>query len=241
MTREEAIEVYLGLLNQKIKEAFEFFAPELAENDDERIRKFLIDMVKRETGFAGFPSQGQVLAYLEKQKERKPVQTADEKEYIRIIKSLIADLIRDKKPEDVAYYQKIYDWLDGISSEQKPVPISRGRENGTLAEVCYGPKVDPYPVGFQFDEIGRLIFRCFRKVLASFGIYAEDEILPEFKEETLCYYSQQCAEAILKSIRPSWKPSEEQMEALKAVIDSPTQYQCIVTELKTLYDELKKL
>ena len=45
----------------------------------------------------------------------------------------------------------------------------------------------------------------------------------------------------LKSLRPSWKPSEAQMEALKAVIDSPTQYQCIVNELKTLYDELKKL
>lgn len=38
-----------------------------------------------------------------------------------------------------------------------------------------------------------------------------------------------------------WKPSEEQMEALKAVIDSPTEYRCIVNELKPLYDELKKL
>ena len=43
MTREEAIEVYHGLLNQKIKEAFEVFAPELKESEDERIRKWLIE------------------------------------------------------------------------------------------------------------------------------------------------------------------------------------------------------
>lgn len=43
------------------------------ESEDERIRKHLVDMVKRETGFTGFPSQGQVLAYLEKQKEQPEV------------------------------------------------------------------------------------------------------------------------------------------------------------------------
>ena len=47
MTREEAIEVYHGLLNQKIKEAFEVFAPELRESEDERIRKFLLRLAKR--------------------------------------------------------------------------------------------------------------------------------------------------------------------------------------------------
>lgn len=52
--------------------------------------------------------------------DEKPAQTDDEKEYIRTIKSIIADFIRDKKPE-VAYYQRIYDWLDGRHIEQKPV------------------------------------------------------------------------------------------------------------------------
>lgn len=46
MTREEAIEVYNGLINTKIKEAFEFFAPELRESEDERIKREL-------TGFIG--------------------------------------------------------------------------------------------------------------------------------------------------------------------------------------------
>lgn len=41
MTREEAIEVYNGLINTKIKEAFEFFAPELRESEDEKMMRVI--------------------------------------------------------------------------------------------------------------------------------------------------------------------------------------------------------
>ena len=43
MTKEEAIEVYHGLPNQKIKEAFEVFAPELKESEDEIHRKWILE------------------------------------------------------------------------------------------------------------------------------------------------------------------------------------------------------
>lgn len=36
------------------------------------------------------------------------------REYIRALKSLVADFIRDKQPEDVSYYQEVYDWLDSL-------------------------------------------------------------------------------------------------------------------------------
>lgn len=83
MTREEAVEVYHGLINEKIKEAFEFFAPELAESEDERIRKWIIEKVQ---GYAdsGIPCSDEIqmankaLAYLEKQKEQKPMEPSDE-------------------------------------------------------------------------------------------------------------------------------------------------------------------
>lgn len=52
--------------------------------------------------------------------EQKPVQSDVEKEYIRTIKGIIADFIRDKKPGDVEFYQRIVDWLDGRHIEQKP-------------------------------------------------------------------------------------------------------------------------
>ena len=74
MKKEEALQVIKAKMDyyesdRRLRGAIETLIPELAESEDERIRKFLIDMVKREIGFAGFPSQGQVLAYLEKQRE----------------------------------------------------------------------------------------------------------------------------------------------------------------------------
>jgi len=81
MTREEAIEVYHGLINTKIKEAFEFFAPELRESEDERVREKLIRYIKNWKAyeynkgccFALWTSDkeecDEILAYLEKQKE----------------------------------------------------------------------------------------------------------------------------------------------------------------------------
>ena len=72
MTREEAIEVYNGLINQKIKEAFEFFAPELRESEDERIRKEIVDFLRFTLVDRGIKNGKEKadkwIAYLEKQK-----------------------------------------------------------------------------------------------------------------------------------------------------------------------------
>jgi len=92
--------------------------PELKESEDERIRKELIETINcMKEDHQVFLSEQQIeryLAYLEKQKEQKPVQTEDEKEYVRILKSLVSDFIRDHyKNVDITFYQKIYDWLDG--------------------------------------------------------------------------------------------------------------------------------
>ena len=63
--------------------------------------------------------------FFEKQKEQKPVQSDDEREYVRILKSLISDFIRDNyKTTDINFYQRIYDWLDGRHIEQKPAEWS---------------------------------------------------------------------------------------------------------------------
>ena len=83
MKREEAIAVYNGLISTKIKEAFEFFAPELREINDEEIRKDIIgglmwqrDNLKSEGPhdnnliLPGFClTVGKHLSYLEKQKD----------------------------------------------------------------------------------------------------------------------------------------------------------------------------
>ena len=60
--------------------------------------------------------------------EQKPTQTSNEREYIRALKSIVSDFIRDKKPEDVSFYQEIYDWLDGRHVEQRPAEWSEEDE-----------------------------------------------------------------------------------------------------------------
>lgn len=72
MTQEEAIEVYNGLINEKIKEAFEFFAPELRESEDERIRKEIIAFIKAVACKTAISEERESkwIFYLEKQKEK---------------------------------------------------------------------------------------------------------------------------------------------------------------------------
>lgn len=77
MTREEAIEVYNGLINVKIREAFEFFVPELRESEDEMMEKAIVDALLSHSNSINLLSERgyqieDVKAYLEKQKEQKP-------------------------------------------------------------------------------------------------------------------------------------------------------------------------
>lgn len=80
MTREEAIEKVRQMsLPKETREILEALAPELAESEDERIRKWIYTLVEN----LGYPAdeaaekeleemQPLALAYLEKQKEQKP-------------------------------------------------------------------------------------------------------------------------------------------------------------------------
>jgi len=259
MTREEAIEVYNGLINQKIREAFEFFAPELAESEDERIRKECISIIKHyghicEEEGDPCPTIGKCLAYLEKQKEQKPVQTKAEREYVRTLKSLIADFLRGKEDVDRTYYQQIYDWLDGRHIEQNPASTEDmpyitdehfyEREPADsfkykLAEYmtkCCTKKEGPY--GYEYGLSAETILKMAEEELLKRGVVQkpvkwseEDEKLLDkievmldsycdYLEDASSNYIPEVRETIsrLKSIRPSWKPSEEQMEAFRSYI-----------------------
>ena len=105
--------------------------PELRESEDERINKAIQKYLDWLTAYPIYAPRGEysirdMLHYLynleRKQKEQKPVQSEEEKEYIRTLKSRIADFLRgkDKDEVDTTYYQRICDWLDGRHVEQSP-------------------------------------------------------------------------------------------------------------------------
>ena len=85
MTREEAIKElrgFIGQLTEGCQEAMEVLIPELAESEDEKIRKGLIDIFNTALGQdflqrkAGL-NEKEVIAYLEKQKEQKPTNAVE--------------------------------------------------------------------------------------------------------------------------------------------------------------------
>lgn len=78
------------------------------------------------------------------QKEQKPNQSEEEREYVKTIKRLVFNLIRSSCGGifDVAYYHRICDWLDGRhieQKEQKPMDECNTHEP-TLDEVIANPE-----------------------------------------------------------------------------------------------------
>ena len=112
-----------------IRDMMEYIFPGYNDSEDERIRQTLIDMVKRETGFTGFPSQGQVLAYLEKQKEQKPI--ARENDFVSNPKTSVEVLRHylvwagSSEEEDCPYTWKtladaIRDGINALEKQKQP-------------------------------------------------------------------------------------------------------------------------
>ena len=86
MTREEAIQEMrekLPWLTEDTKRLVEALIPELAESEEERIRKEIIEFVDTTT-LSSDERHHRWIAYLEKQKEQKPVKWEDYKDKVKI-------------------------------------------------------------------------------------------------------------------------------------------------------------
>lgn len=173
--------------------------PELAESEDERIRKGLIDIFNTALGQdflqrkAGL-NEKEVIAYLEKQKEQKP---ADEQ--FPPLEGL--DAIKAKYYDDG--FKNGFD--EGVESV-KPAEWSEEDEkmlNEVLDSVTYA----------FYDQ----------------GNEGKIEDDPAF--------------LWLHRLRPSWKPSEEQMSMLLAVIRDPNNAgsESCSLAFQSLYEDLRKL
>lgn len=93
MTREEAIkvanEMYGWVKTDREREALETLVPELAESEDERIRKELIEFIKwsvdrhfMREDFHQAKRPSEWIAYLEKREEQKSAEWSEEDERI---------------------------------------------------------------------------------------------------------------------------------------------------------------
>ena len=237
--------------------------PELRESEDERIRKSLFryfEKFKPQDMWDERFSIGDVLAYIEKQKDhfRDDTKMVEKQDYsslndleraihrgfisagvenvpVAIIKETAKECLEQMKPSEINVKALLE--ADRLASAEMTGRLKERNEileNPEKYNLCK-------PAEWS-EEDEKMRQRIIRHIESEYQDWCKDkygnsEIISDGKES--------CRERIawLKSLRPQphWKPSEEQMEALKAVIDSPTQYQCIENKLKTLYDELKKL
>lgn len=276
MTREEAIEKARQMsLPKEMMEILEVLAPELKDNEDERIRRDICTWLKHKRETCTYPTPKEEIlstwiAYLEKQKEQKPknILTDDDSLQTAYLKGQ-TDVLED--PE--AY---------GLQKEQKPVMIQWTGKN--LKEVIdftgKSPRFDEWFKSWEefenyvhsHDDILKLfcedgshyevpmgawivktpdsynIPSRFRFIQKPAEWSEEDEsFLDSIEEAISSYYDLNHApqyhywlEEKLKSLRPSWKPSEEQIhaiiEALKYLPNNKDEWMI----LNTLVDVLRK-
>ena len=219
---EQAKQDYRGLYEQIVKSEWfkkayhnkslgerPIVVDELEESEDERIRKALYKMAKvprKEIYEAEGITKEQALAWLEKQKEKKPAEWSEEDEKMlnHVITTLAQNVARGSAREDFEF----------LGSLPKRFSIQQ-------------PKL----------EWGEEDKRAINRAVVALRAYANGE-LPEILPSEIL----ECADR-LQSLRPQphWKPSEEQMEALKEDIDfAPDTYKLRCT-LMSLYNDLKKL
>ncbi len=125
---DEAIEELRGLLDGVHEEKCDIMEgdivkifPELAESEDEKIRKELIDFVK--SRLAGFSECDRFITWLEKQCEQKPAWSEeDEKEFEQLLNILHAN-----------GYESFNIWLKSLKDKVQPRP---NQEWGEEDEKC---------------------------------------------------------------------------------------------------------
>ena len=246
MDYEKAYKTVLKTATQWIKDGctdkekicLECVFPELRESENERIRQFLIERIISLYGVDSVTPDGiavnDIVSYLEKQKE--PVLTSIWKD--------TKDEIAPTKRGILGWYRKADGKLEGrpyivwFCSEEEASKESEPSVNGTcLAYWAELPNEDfkktfwcdePKPAEWS-EEDEKMLARIIERGQSQIQMF-ETGLLPEHI-------------AWLKSLRPSWKPSEEHLSALLAIFNDPNNIgsQTCQLALSDLYEQLKKL
>ena len=239
MTKKEAIEVIkttMPYMWKETKEAIQTLIPEFAESDDEKIRKeiidfltdgiwntIIIDNVRQSQRYAKW------IAYLEKQREQKPVERLDAerddwyvciKDYYRGGKKQcsVGDLVQAKGGMYMMGEEDISEWFRRAYYEE----VRDAFEPNTDMNITEQPA--------EWSEDDKEIINEVASILINDENRADNKV----EEDRLAYLAEK-----IQSLcpQPHWKPSKEQMKALEEAMDRNDKIGYI---LRTLYDDIKK-
>ena len=267
---DEALEraEHVKLTNTKeIVAAAEYIFPELKESEDEKIRKQVIDIIQSlGTGVIPIPvNQDKILAWLEKQKEQKPI--------VKIPKFRAGDTIHLKSSNAEYTIEAISSsgyhgkgWSLTFDAEPDYELVSEDKEKQKEQKPAEWSEEDEAIVKFYEDDYNHRIGNMpmndvvemrlkFKDWLINRIKYLRPQPKPSWSEEDekmissiimflAAFMGNEEKIDFLKSIRPHWKPSEAQTEALKGAVefirlekeDSP-----VATVLESLLKQLESL
>ena len=225
-------ELYPGL-HGATKEDAEHYFPELRESEDERIRKGLVGLVSTVGEYyLKLDSRNKMLAWLEKQKEQKGLDVTDYCQPIHPdIAKVLPDVINNLTwKEDEQKEQKPAEW-DELQSEFKN--INEAFEDGKK-EVVGNPEKYGLQKPAEWSEEDEVYLQD-----ALWCIKQAEKSCKDGNDKGACW----SAERWLKSLRPSWKPSKEYMDALLNIEGDlrAFQYNDKAKIIAELYEQLKRL
>ena len=231
-------ELYPGL-HGATKEDAEHFFPELRESEDERIRKEMIAYFAHRADVTGFIDEGEDckrwISYLEKQKEQKPID-----------------------------YPYLPGWRKNHDNNKPELKRSvlMLTTHGVAEGEWLGEKWCQYRWSCELKD-GEVLYWIHlsdlerlekegeekQKEQKSAEWSEEDENMLNRIIETLSlppiYDTKACAKMVswLKSLRPSWKPSDNQMSMLRAIVNDPNNVgaESCHLAMQSLYNDLLKL
>ena len=195
------------------KEVEEVF-PELKESEDERIKEKIIATIHLYYGEPLEDEAKEMIAWLEKQAEQKPAWSEeDERMCTKTIFALAGFMGNEDK----------IDWLKSIKDRVLPQPKQEWSQN-------------------DIDMIDWLI-RCCEKEHEELcnDKYGHQDIVSDLKRD--CRKKWNWLESLKNKVVPQnrWKPSDEQMVALKHAFNDGSIAFADMKILATLYEQLKAL
>ena len=218
----------------------EFIFPELKESEDERIRRKMIEHFKAKTKetWCNMPVKD-IIAYLEKQKEQEPdTRDADDLQLLGFIYDLLNEIewkdnwamskdeclrrlnnYRPQKPKEQCV--DVIKMSTLLAADRLASAEMTGRLK-ERKEILENPEKYGLCKPAEWSEEDGEMLDSIIRVVCGVGVQPNG-----LREKQVNW---------LKSLRPSWKPSEEQMAALEA---ATVRYQS--TGLESLYEDLKKL
>ena len=231
--------------------------PELRESEDERIRQYILSHLKYEyeknntKAVNGIPVV-KIYAYLEKQKEQKPKieicpHSIKSKSYSMqkpAVPVLPCSAAWFEDDDEKQKEQKSAEWNDADMREARNnlISVCRDWECGkktTLLPVAavraryfLEHLVEPQKPAEWSEEDERILTGIIER-----GSSQIPPTEPALRGEQMEWLMNR-----LKSLRPSWKPSEEMTKALDKAIKNPTDIGIVtITLLNRLYEQLKQL